>query len=490
MKISGMLSVVALVMSGWITSYAQAIESEVPGDHFSLEGALELFKKSESPEEFEKLLNSADSRVNNLDLNGDGYIDYIRVLDRYEGNVHAFILQAVIGESEYQDVAVIELEKLSNGKAVLQIVGNEDIYGVETIIEPTREVRTYAGTRSSNTIVNVWAWPSVQYVYGPHYAGWISPWGWHARPVWWHTWRPVAYVYYHPIWRPYRPYYSVCHTRRVVYAHQIYRPYRTRSVVVHNRYHDKITRYRSERNDDRYGNRADRNDGRRLNERDRRSSVANTSGRSRENSEVSRRAESDRRPVTSPNRSNTRDRDLSTDIQRNSSESNRRSANENNNRETRPQVTRPTAADRSRSESDNARERESHRPRSVPSDIQGSSWSAKREDFSNRRSSVPNNAEIRQQTRRPSTVERSRPTQTQNVQRPTTRERHAPSNIQRGSTAPSRNSVSAPSHRSTPQPSPGPSVNRSRSSPGPAVQQRSSGRTDGSGSREMKRGRQ
>ncbi len=58
---------------------------------FSLEGALELFKKSSSPEDFEKKINSADSKVNNLDLNGDGYIDYIRVIDRNEGNVHAFL---------------------------------------------------------------------------------------------------------------------------------------------------------------------------------------------------------------------------------------------------------------------------------------------------------------------------------------------------------------------------------------------------------------
>ena len=106
-----MLSVVALVMSGWITSSAQAPQPEVPGDQFSLEGALELFKKSESPEHFEKLLNSPDAKVNNLDLNGDGYIDYIRVFDKYERNVHVFILQAVVSDSENQDIAVIVLEK-------------------------------------------------------------------------------------------------------------------------------------------------------------------------------------------------------------------------------------------------------------------------------------------------------------------------------------------------------------------------------------------
>ena len=246
MRIFGMLSALAMVMFVWITSYGQQVEAEVPGDHFSLEGALELFKKSESPEEFEKLLNSPDSRVNNLDLNGDGYIDYIRVLDRYKGNVHAFILRAVISERETQDIAVIELEKLGNGRAVLQIVGNEDIYVVETIIEPTREVRTYAGSTYSPRVVNVWAWPSVQYVYSPYYDGWVSPWDWHHRPIWWHSWRPVAYIHYHPIWRPYRPYYTYCETRRVVYAHHIYHPHRTSSLVVRDRYHSRIDRYRQE----------------------------------------------------------------------------------------------------------------------------------------------------------------------------------------------------------------------------------------------------
>src|SRR5687768_18426491 len=99
MKSFGMFAVVAMVVSGSISALGQQVmDSEVPGDHFSLEGALELFKKSSSPEEFERMLNSPDSKVNNLDLNGDGYIDYIRVHDRYEGNVHAFIIQAVRSE--------------------------------------------------------------------------------------------------------------------------------------------------------------------------------------------------------------------------------------------------------------------------------------------------------------------------------------------------------------------------------------------------------
>lgn len=231
--------------SGGFTVWGQSYQSEVPGDYFSLEGALELFKKSSSPEDFERLLNTPHSKVNNLDLNGDGQIDYIRVIDRNSGNVHAFILQAVISDVESQDVAVIELEKRANGEATLQITGDEDVYGIETIIEPTEEVRLYAGTRSSRSVANVWNWPSVQFVYSPYYSVWESPWHWHVRPIWWHSWRPVVYVEYVSYWQPYKSYYTRCHSHRIQYAQEIYLPHRRTSVVVQQRHHTQLTHYRS-----------------------------------------------------------------------------------------------------------------------------------------------------------------------------------------------------------------------------------------------------
>lgn len=121
------------------TAYAQQFKEEVPGDNFSLQGALELFKKSASPEEFERMLNSPQAEVNNLDLNGDGDIDYIRVIDRNEGNVHAFILQAVISERESQDVAVIELEKLANGKQCYKLPGMLISMGLKRLLNPLRK---------------------------------------------------------------------------------------------------------------------------------------------------------------------------------------------------------------------------------------------------------------------------------------------------------------------------------------------------------------
>jgi hypothetical protein len=207
-------------------------------------------KKSSSPEEFEQMLNNPETKVNNLDLNGDGYIDYMRVFDIQEANVHAFVIQAVISERERQDIAVITLEKLANGRAIVQITGDEAIYGIETIIEPSREVYLYAGSTTYRETVNVWNWPSVQFIYGPHYNVWVSPWGWGSRPIWWRAWRPIVYHDYYYHWTPYRHIYTYCYAPRVMHIHHVYRTsYRRTSVTVHTRHHRQINRYRSARID-------------------------------------------------------------------------------------------------------------------------------------------------------------------------------------------------------------------------------------------------
>lgn len=262
-----------LLFLGVGTLHAQERE-QVPGDNFSLEGALELFKKSASPEEFERLLNLPESEVNNLDLNGDGNTDYIRVIDRNEGNIHTFTLQAVISRNEFQDIAVISLEKLENGRAILQITGDADVYGIETIIEPTEEVRINAGTTTTQTYVNVWSWPFVQYVYSPYYSPWVSPWYWDYWPFWWRPWRPVAYITYYPRWHVYRPYYRYCDAPRIRYASRIYYPHRTTSVIVYNRHRDQISTYRSTRTV--YGNSRER-DSRTMRYENRDRSVTNRS---------------------------------------------------------------------------------------------------------------------------------------------------------------------------------------------------------------------
>jgi len=240
--------------------YAAAQDSTgLPGDNFSLAGALDMFHKANNTEEFEKLINNPDNNVNNLDLNEDGEVDYIRVIDKQENNIHAVILQDVVSETESQDIAVIELEKTGDNNAMVQIIGDEDIYGRQTIVEPleqanatgTTTTRTTTATSAPATrtrvVVNVWAWPAVRYMYAPAYTVWASPWGWRAHPVWWRPWHPVRWHAFYAGYAPYRPHYTVVHVHRVPYAHRVYVPVRTTSVTVVNRNRATVTQYRTTR---------------------------------------------------------------------------------------------------------------------------------------------------------------------------------------------------------------------------------------------------
>ncbi|MCC6540998.1 MAG: hypothetical protein IT225_02140, partial [Flavobacteriales bacterium] len=84
-----LLSLLALFIGA--PSYAQdspADSTGLPGDGFSLSGALDLFKTAKDLEAFEQALNTEDQKVNNLDLDGNGEVDYIRVVDHRDGDVH------------------------------------------------------------------------------------------------------------------------------------------------------------------------------------------------------------------------------------------------------------------------------------------------------------------------------------------------------------------------------------------------------------------
>ncbi len=220
-----------------------------PGDNFSLQGALEMFQRSSSPEEFERLINTKDKNVNNLDLNKDGKTDYVRVIDKTEKRVHAFILQVPVSLKENQDIAVIELDKTSDTSAVIQIVGDKDIYGRELIIEPGEGENdnvnlnehhgaargpsiNYVGDNISAVIINVWYWPCVRFVYTPVYLPWVSPWYWGCYPNWWTAWRPVSLNVWFPGSVVYNRNYVSVNTYRVSSARLLYTPYRSSAISI------------------------------------------------------------------------------------------------------------------------------------------------------------------------------------------------------------------------------------------------------------------
>ncbi len=234
----------------------------LPGDNFDLQGALQMFQKATSPEDFEKLLNTADNSVNNLDLNEDGETDYVKVIDKSDNEVHAFVLQVPVSETENQDIAVIELEKTGNETATIQIVGDEDIYGEQVISEPDGGTADnsiiqdwsnmnvahsgpyYSPESVSGVIVNVWFWPSVRFVFAPAYRPWASPWRWRHYPIWWHTWKPLAWNTWHPHRMVYHRNFVIVRTNRINRAHAFYTPFRTTSVTVRTKHATVVNNYR------------------------------------------------------------------------------------------------------------------------------------------------------------------------------------------------------------------------------------------------------
>ena len=180
----------------------------LPGDNLNLYAVMDLFRNSPTLEDFERGLNDRDSRINNLDLNGDWRVDYIAVSDYRDGNVHTIVLRAMLGRKEYQDVAVITVERLRRNKIRIQIIGDQALYGRNYIIEPlfakNKKARYYNDPVYYGRVKvynNVWwdmyDWPVVVYIYSPYYSGWSSSWYWGYYPEYWSPWRPYYWDYYY-----------------------------------------------------------------------------------------------------------------------------------------------------------------------------------------------------------------------------------------------------------------------------------------------------
>ena len=229
---------------------------DLPGDNLNLYAVLKSFQESETLEGFERTLNDESGKINNLDLDGDGKIDYIQVDDSVSGNIHNIILKIDVTPTETQNVAVIVVEKEENGQVQMQLIGDEDLYGKDYIVEPDYDSKGetpnpgYTGKNISNnnqpvvtnTYYQVAAWPVIRFIFVPTYVRWRSPWHWNYYPPYWHPWRPYywhTYYGYHYHWN----YYYVSHYRRWnSYRIPGWRDsyygggYRARSPYVQNRY--------------------------------------------------------------------------------------------------------------------------------------------------------------------------------------------------------------------------------------------------------------
>src|SRR3989338_1745381 len=206
---------------------------------FDLQGAVELFEKSKDPEDFERALNTKANPVNNLDLNDDGKIDYVKVIDHMKDKSHSIVLQVVVNEKENQDIAAIMIEKTGPKTARLQIVGNEVLYGKEVVLEPIdksdSEPKAMLLASSAVITINVWTWPIVQHVYHVRYVPYVSPVRWEVYPVWYERHHKHHYDDDH---------YRVLPVSDLTMAHGIYIRNRTNSATISIQFHRDFPNYR------------------------------------------------------------------------------------------------------------------------------------------------------------------------------------------------------------------------------------------------------
>jgi hypothetical protein len=227
------------------SSFSQTENEEpllgLPGDDLDLYAVLDLFQKSKTIEDFEKALNEEKAGIVNLDLNNDGNADFIKVETKKDGDDFLFILQDPISEKETQDVAVITVSKDAAGKVIMQVIGDEKLYGKDYVVEPrskpTESITSnpaYVGSdpvtvnvQATTQVVVVETVPIVQYVYSPVYVPYVPP---------------YYYGYYPPYWAPIAIISIGIYRHNHYYHHNNYHGgHGNTNVVIHN--HNSYNRY-------------------------------------------------------------------------------------------------------------------------------------------------------------------------------------------------------------------------------------------------------
>jgi len=218
----------------------------LPGDNLNLYAVMKLFQESKTLELFEKNLNDENSRINNLDLNGDGQIDYISVVDNFDGKVHTIILKDAINANESQDVAVFYIGKDANHHVQIQLIGDESLYGKDYIIEPNIGGNVNAGQTANPgysgnrdvvveqpVVMEASAWPLLGLLFLPSYVVWHSPYYYGYYPNYWRPWHPVFWHSYYGYHSNMNHYYEGNFRRTVVYDNNHFRDhyYSTRHVA-------------------------------------------------------------------------------------------------------------------------------------------------------------------------------------------------------------------------------------------------------------------
>ena len=140
------------------------------GDNLNLQAVGEVVKSSSNPQEIEQKLN-ADDGINNLDLDGDGKRDYLKVTEYGSGSNHGYSICAVLPDGE-PEVANVEINT-----ELKQVVlnGNSEYYGDNNTYHSNFDATDFL-------LMAYLMQPSRSYYHSPYYYGHYG-YGYGYRPV-------------------------------------------------------------------------------------------------------------------------------------------------------------------------------------------------------------------------------------------------------------------------------------------------------------------
>ena len=213
-------SIILLLLMGCSFLFAQEDVVVTPlseaAEGLDLQAISELFKESEDLESFENSLNDPETGIHDLDLDENGEVDFIRVVEEVADETHVIILQVPLGEDDFQDVATIEIEKTGEESFNMQVHGNEDLYGSDYYVTPAS--------------ASIHTWPIIRHIYRPVYRPYRSNYRWGYYPVGWRKRRPVGVSVYRTRVHRYRTSQTFIISRkgRVMTIHKVgYKPRRS-----------------------------------------------------------------------------------------------------------------------------------------------------------------------------------------------------------------------------------------------------------------------
>ncbi|VAX35362.1 hypothetical protein MNBD_UNCLBAC01-45 [hydrothermal vent metagenome] len=179
--IFGIIAVSSFTSKKSSDNYNVNVSSSVSAaDGLDLKAVGALIKKVKDPKDLEKKLNDSSVGINNLDLNEDSKVDYIKVTEYGDETAKGFSLSVDLGPGDTQEVATIQIEKKGDGGDV-EVRGNREIYG---------QGHYYRSPYSGLSTLLI-----ASYLFRPH-PFYMSPYGWGRYPGYYRSYRPMSRTAY------------------------------------------------------------------------------------------------------------------------------------------------------------------------------------------------------------------------------------------------------------------------------------------------------